>query len=150
MELGGIVKNVIAIAAGASDGLKLGDSARAGIVTRGLAEIVALAEAMGAKRDTMFGLAGLGDLVLTATCDNSRNRQVGLGLGAGKSLEASLESAGSTAEGVLAAKVVSELAVKNNLEMPITQLVSKLVEGEVTAEEMLKTLMSRPSKAEFS
>lgn len=103
VELGGILKNVIAIGAGIADGLNLDDSTRAGLVTRGLAEMVRLAVAMGAQEKTLYGLSGLGDLVLTATCDASRNRRVGLQLGRGKDLEDIIKDLGSTAEGVRSA-----------------------------------------------
>jgi len=100
VELGGIVKNVVAVAAGVSDGLELGDSARAGLITRGLAEMMRLAKAMGAEPQTLSGLSGLGDLVLTATCDASRNRTVGLRLGKGEKLDHIIATLGSVAEGV--------------------------------------------------
>lgn len=149
VELGGTVKNIIAIAAGVSDGLELGDSARAGIITRGLAEMMRLAESMGAKRETLAGLSGMGDLVLTATCDNSRNRTVGICLGKGKSLEESIKLAGSTAEGVTATKVIYEISKKYNVNMPVTEAVLKLLNSEVTPNEILESLISRPLKDEF-
>ena len=149
VELGGILKNVIALAAGMSDGLNLGDSARAGLITRGLAEMVRLATAMGAHPRTLFGLSGLGDLVMTASVDQSRYRTVGLRLGKGEKLEAIVASLGSTAEGVKTAEPVLRLAREHGIEMPITEHISRLLKGEITAVEGMKALMSRPMKAEF-
>lgn len=149
VELGGILKNVIALAAGMSDGLGLGDSARAGLITRGLAEMVRLATAMGANPRTLFGLSGLGDLVMTASVDQSRNRTVGLRLGKGEKLAEIVASLGSTAEGVKTAEPALRLAKKYAVEMPITEGVAKLLKGEITALEGMKLLMSRPMKAEF-
>ena len=149
VELGGIVKNVIAIAAGASDGLSFGDSARAGLITRGLAEMMRLASAMGADAQTLSGLSGLGDLVLPATCDASRNRTVGLRLGRGETLPHILESLGSVAEGVTAAPLVLKLAQRHGVEMPITEQVNSLLKGEISPLEMARALIGRPLKKEF-
>lgn len=150
VELGGIVKNVIAIAAGVVDGLELGDSARAGLITRGLAEMMRLAESLGAQKETLSGLSGLGDLILTATCDSSRNRQVGLSLGSGKTLAEAIEIAGSTAEGVTTAPLLKRLAENNGQELPITNSVVRLLEGKITAQEMYRELIDRPIKPEFN
>lgn len=149
VELGGIVKNVVALAAGVSDGLGLGDSARAGLITRGLAEMIRLAEAMGADPRTLSGLSGLGDLVMTATCDSSRNRTVGLELGRGKKLSEVLENLGSIAEAVETTPHVLALADKFSVEMPITRQVSKLLAGEASPRELAKTLISRPMRREW-
>jgi len=149
VEIGGITKNVIALAVGVSDGLGLGDSARAGLITRGLAEMMRLAEAMGADRQTLAGLSGLGDLSMTATCDTSRNRTVGLRLGKGEKLDAIVASLGSVAEGVSSTPLVMKLAVRHNVEMPITVHVSKLLNGEMSAQELVKSLVSRPMRREF-
>jgi len=149
VEIGGIVKNVIAIAAGVSDGMQLGDSARAGLITRGLAEMMRLAVAMGANPQTLAGLSGLGDLVLTATGDSSRNRQVGLGLGRGEKLANILTSLGSVAEGVHTAPLVVKVAKQYGVEMPISEQVNRLLNAEITAQEMLKALISRSLKKEF-
>ncbi len=149
VEIGGITKNVIALAVGVSDGLGLGDSARAGLITRGLAEMMRLAEAMGADRQTLAGLSGLGDLSMTATCDTSRNRTVGLRLGKGEKLDAIVASLGSVAEGVSSTPLVMKLAVRHNVEMPITVHVSKLLSGEMSAQELVKSLVSRPMRREF-
>jgi glycerol-3-phosphate dehydrogenase (NAD(P)+) len=130
VELGGAVKNVIAIAAGISDGLELGRNARAALVTRGLAEIVRLGVAMGGHAETFTGLAGLGDLVLTCTGDLSRNRDVGLRLARGRRLEQILEELGHVAEGVHSAKATSEYARRHGIEMPIASAVcAVLFEG---------------------
>ncbi len=149
VELGGIVKNVIALAAGVSDGLELGDSARAGLITRGLAEMMRLAHAMGGDARTLSGLSGLGDLVMTASCDTSRNRTVGLRLGRGESLQQITSSLGSIAEAVETTPHVVALANKYDVDMPITQLVSRLLKGEVTPPEMVKSLICRPMKREI-
>ncbi|MGI6524730.1 MAG: NAD(P)H-dependent glycerol-3-phosphate dehydrogenase [Bdellovibrionota bacterium] len=149
VELGGIVKNVIAIAAGVSDGMNLGDSARAGLITRGLAEMMRLAIAMKADPQTLAGLSGLGDLVLTATCDNSRNRTVGLRLGRGEKLPDIISSLGSVAEGVHTAPLILKLAEKYGVEMPISDQVNRLLNGEIDPPTMLKNLITRPLKKEF-
>lgn len=149
VELGGIVKNIIAIAAGISDGLRLGDSARAGLITRGLAEMVRFAEAMGAARMTLFGLSGLGDLAMTASSDLSRNRTVGLRLGAGESLSQIIASLGSVAEGVHTTPLVLEMARKLQVEMPITEHVAELLRGETNPATMARSLITRPIKKEF-
>ena len=149
VELGGIIKNVIAIAAGVSDGLGLGDSARAGLVTRGLAEMMRLIHAMGGDIRTVSGLSGLGDLVLTATCDTSRNRTVGLRLGQGEKLEDIISSLGSVAEGVKTAPLIVELAHRSQVEMPITLQVDSLLRGQITPGEMARNLITRPLKREF-
>jgi glycerol-3-phosphate dehydrogenase (NAD(P)+) len=149
VELGGILKNVIAIAVGISDGLELGDSARAGLVTRGLAEMVRLAETLGAKKETLFGLSGLGDLVMTATCDTSRNRTVGLRLGRGEDLNAIIQSLGSVAEGVKTAPVLLKVAREKGIELPICEHVFKILDGSSTSQEVIQSLFSRPVKQEY-
>jgi glycerol-3-phosphate dehydrogenase (NAD(P)+) len=149
VELGGILKNVIAVAAGVVDGLQLGDSARAGIITRGLAEMMRLSAALGANPQTLCGLAGLGDLVMTATCDQSRNRTVGVRLGKGESLEHIIKTLGSVAEGVKTAPLVAELAKKYGVEMPITNHVNLLLMGQKQPDEMAGMLLGRPIKSEF-
>lgn len=148
VELGGAVKNVIAIAAGIADGLSLGRNARAALVTRGLAEIVRLGAAMGGQPETFMGLAGLGDLVLTCTGDLSRNREVGLRLGKGQALVDILRELGHVAEGVQSAAAVRELARDRHIEMPITDSVcSVLFEGRPPAE-AVRQLLARDPKAE--
>ena len=149
VELGGILKNVIAIAAGAVDGLELGDSARAGLITRGLAEMTRLACAMGADARTLSGLSGLGDLVLTCTCDNSRNRTVGFRLAKGESLNEIISSLGSVAEGVKNSASVLKLAEKYGVDMPISVQVDRILRGEVSPQQSLRALVSRPLKKEL-
>jgi len=149
VEIGGITKNVIALAVGISDGLELGDSARAGLITRGLAEMMRLAEAMGAKRQTLAGLSGLGDLAMTATCDQSRNRTVGLRLGRGESLPDIVASLGSVAEGVSSTPLVLALAKRHGVEMAITHHVSHLLEGKMTTRELVQSLLALPVRSEF-
>jgi glycerol-3-phosphate dehydrogenase (NAD(P)+) len=148
VELGGAAKNVIAIAAGVSDGIGLGSGARAALITRGLAEMMRLAEAAGAKRETMAGLAGLGDLVLTCAGDSSRNRSLGLRLGRG---EAQTESSadGPVAEGVANANSIKMLAERLGVDMPITSAVYRLLYEAVPANAMVEELLNRELKAEF-
>lgn len=149
VELGGILKNVIAIAAGVCDGLMFGDSARAGLVTRGLAEMKRLARAMGADERTFSGLSGLGDLAMTASSDLSRNRTVGVRLGKGETLQKIVESIGSVAEGVHTARHVQKLSLKYKVDMPISNSVCALLDGKVTPQEMAKILLSRPVRDEL-
>ncbi len=149
VELGGVLKNVIALAAGAADGLELGDSARMAVMTRGLHEITRLAVAMGAKERTLSGLSGMGDLMMTASSSLSRNRTVGFRLGRGERLESILTNLGSVAEGVRTAEIVESLSKKYGVEMPISERVLKLVRGTMTPEELLRDLLSRPIKSEF-
>lgn len=143
VEVGGAVKNVLAIATGLCDGLKLGLNARAALITRGLAEMTRLGVALGAKPETFMGLSGLGDLVLTATGDLSRNRQVGLLLAQGKSLEQAVASLGHVAEGVYCARTVVGRARHLALEMPISQAVVALLDGNLKPAEALAELMGR-------
>ncbi len=149
VQLGGAVKNIIALAVGVCDGREMGLNARAALVTRGLAEIAGLVRVMGGKSETISGLSGLGDLLLTATGDLSRNRRVGLLLGEGKSLEQAIEQVGQTAEGVVTAPKILGLAEKLNVEMPITRGVVDLIEGRVSVEEIIKGLLERGGKYEF-
>ena len=141
VELGGILKNVMAIAVGVCDGLEFGDSARASLVTRSLAEMTRLAVALGANAKTLTGLSGLGDLVLTATCDKSRNRTVGLRLGKGQSLPMIIDSLGSVAEGVRTTPIVLKIASRLGIEMPIASEVAKLISGEVKPQHMAESLL---------
>lgn len=149
VELGGILKNVIAIAAGVSDSLGYGPSARAALITRGLVEMTCVATALGADSKTLYGLSGLGDLMMTATEDQSRNRMVGLKLGKGSTLPEVIASLGATAEGVSSAPLVQEIARKKGVETPITDEVVKLLRGEIQATDLAKRLMTRPLKREF-
>jgi glycerol-3-phosphate dehydrogenase (NAD(P)+) len=148
VEVGGAVKNVLAIATGISDGLGLGLNARAALITRGLAEIARLGLALGGKRDTFMGLAGMGDLILTSTGDLSRNRRVGLALAAGKTLPQILEELGHVAEGVSTAREVAKLAVELGIEMPITQAVDAVLHHGVGAAVAVEQLLSRDPKIE--
>ena len=148
VELGGAVKNVLAIAAGIGDGLKLGLNARAAVLTRGLAEMTRLVKAAGGKSETCMGLTGVGDLILTATGDLSRNRRVGLELAAGKSLDQILSSLGHVAEGVLCAAAVGDLAKRLNVDMPITAVMGEVLAAKLTPKEALKKLMGRDPKME--
>jgi glycerol-3-phosphate dehydrogenase (NAD(P)+) len=148
VELGGAAKNVIAIAAGASDGLGFGANARSLLITRGLAEIRRLGEKMGAESDTLMGLAGLGDLVLTCTDNQSRNRRLGLLLASGKSVvEATLEIA-QVVEGIKAAPEVHRLALRFDVSMPITAVACAVIEGRMSPREAFATLASRSVRAE--
>jgi glycerol-3-phosphate dehydrogenase (NAD(P)+) len=149
VELGGILKNVIALAAGVSDGLNLGDSAKAGLITRGLVEMMRLAKAMGAEEQTLVGLAGLGDLAMTATCDASRNRTVGLRLGKGEQLEHIISHLGSVAEGVRTTPLVVKLAERYKVEMPITFAMQRVLEKKSSPKDVIRELVSRPVKREF-
>jgi glycerol-3-phosphate dehydrogenase (NAD(P)+) len=149
VELGGTLKNVIAIACGVSDSLGFGPSARAALISRGLAEMSRLAVTLGANGRTLSGLSGLGDLVMTATEDQSRNRQVGLRLGRGERLEDIITSLGSTAEGVNTAPLVQKLALQSKTEVPITDMVVELMAGTHSPLELAKKLMNRPLKSEF-
>lgn len=148
VELGGILKNIIAIAAGIVDGLDLGDSARAGIITRGLAEMTELAVAMGAQRETLFGLSGLGDLILTATCNASRNRRVGLGIGMGMTVDEVVDTIGSVAEGLNSTPIILKLAKEHGVEVPITEGVQLVLEGKIKPKDLIAKLILRPTKAE--
>ena len=148
VETGGAVKNVIAIAAGACDGLELGASARAALITRGLAEITRLGMRLGGRTETFIGLAGAGDLMLTATSDLSRNRRVGRELAAGKPLAAVLAHLGHVAEGVHSAREVLRLAEHLGIDMPITAAVVKLLDGKVSARDLVHGLLQREPKQE--
>ena len=148
VEIGGAVKNVMAIAAGICDGLALGHNARAALITRGLAEIARLGAALGGKSDTIFGLTGAGDLILTATGDLSRNRKVGLQLAQGVSLEKILQQLGHVAEGVYTAREVAKLAQARGVEMPVTEAVNAVLEGKLAPKAAVEQLLSRDAKQE--
>jgi glycerol-3-phosphate dehydrogenase (NAD(P)+) len=148
VEVGGAVKNVMAIAAGICDGLGLGHNARAALITRGLAEIARLSAALGGEPETVMGLAGAGDLILTATGDLSRNRRVGLDLAKGKKLDDILENLGHVAEGVRSAKEVAALAKKKNVDMPVSEAVNAVLDGKIAAAKAVELLLSRDPKQE--
>ena len=149
VQLGGALKNVIALAAGIADGMELGLNARAALIVRGLAEIGRLGVAMGGKLETFAGLAGMGDLVLTCTGDLSRNRTVGVRLGKGESLQEILESMTAVAEGVSTAPAAVGLADKFGVEMPICREVHAILFEGRNPEDAVRALMSRPLKAEL-
>jgi glycerol-3-phosphate dehydrogenase (NAD(P)+) len=149
VELGGVVKNVMAIATGVSDGLGYGLNARAATITRGLAEIMRLAEAVGAKPETMAGLSGVGDLVLTCTGDLSRNRRVGLRLGAGETIEEIQDGMRMVAEGVRNTKAVKRLAEREGVDMPIVDCVYKVLYEGMKPQQALVELFGREPKPEF-
>ena len=149
VEVGGAVKNVLAIATGLCDGLALGLNARAALITRGLAEMTRLGLALGARPDTFMGLSGLGDLVLTATGDLSRNRRVGMLLAEGKSLQQAVESLGHVAEGVYSARTVAQRAQLLGVDMPITRAVVALLDGQLTPPNAVALLMGRGPASEL-
>ena len=149
VEIGGAIKNVMAIAAGVCDGLALGHNARAALVTRGLAEMTRLGLRMGGQTETFMGLSGLGDLILTTTGDLSRNRQVGLRLARGDSLDKILADLGHVAEGVNTAREVASLATELQVDMPITRGVYKMLFDGLPAAQAVDALLSREIKAEF-
>ena len=148
VETGGAIKNVIAIAAGISDGMGLGNNARAALITRGLAEICRIGIKLGGSMETFMGLTGMGDLMLTCTGDLSRNRQVGLMLAAGKSLPDILQELGHIAEGVHTAREVLKLSQKMNVDMPITEAVCSILHDGVSAKMALEVLLNREPKTE--
>jgi glycerol-3-phosphate dehydrogenase (NAD(P)+) len=150
VEVGGATKNVLAVGAGLADGLGFGANTRVALITRGLVEMTRLGVALGAKRETFMGLAGLGDLVLTCTDDQSRNRRFGLLLASGKSAEEALKEIGQVVEGYLAARAVHRVAAREKVDMPICEGIYKLLYEDVPAREVVKALMTRPIKAEFS
>jgi glycerol-3-phosphate dehydrogenase (NAD(P)+) len=149
VEVAGAVKNVIAIAAGVSDGLELGLSARAALITRGLAEMTRLGVALGGRAETFMGLAGIGDLVLTCTGDLSRNRRVGLALARGVALDRALSGLGHTAEGVLTARAVAQLAGQRGIEMPITRAVCRVLDDSAQARAAVQELLAREQRTEY-
>ena len=147
-EIGGAIKNVIAIAAGVSDGMGFGLNARAALITRGLAEIARLAEALGGRGETLMGLAGMGDLILTCTGDLSRNRRVGLELARGSTLDDILRKLGHVAEGVSTAREVVSLAQRSGAEMPICEAVDALLHQGVDARAAVEKLLARDPRHE--
>lgn len=149
VELGGALKNIIAIAAGVCDGLELGHNSVAALITRGLAEIARLVVACGGRLDTMAGLAGLGDLVLTCTGDLSRNRSVGVELGKGRKLSDIIAGMhGAVAEGVFTTKAAVGLAVRKNVEMPITRQMFEILEQGKSPQQAIEDLMMRAARSE--
>ncbi len=149
VEIAGTVKNTIAIAAGTCDGLRLGNNAKSALLTRGLAEIIRIGQYWGGKTETFYGLSGLGDLLTTCNSPLSRNYQVGYGLAQGKTLAEVLADLKGTAEGINTTKVLVQIAERNQIYMPITVLVDRLLQGKITAEEAIMALMLRDRKAEY-
>jgi len=148
-QIGGAVKNVMAIAAGIADGLDFGANTRSALVTRGLAEIMRLGLAMGARKETFMGLAGLGDLVLTCTDNQSRNRTLGLLLAEGLTIKEASDKIGQAIEGLKTATEVAELAIKYDIEMPITEQVNKVLQSKCSPREAVQNLLAREPKAEM-
>ena len=148
-ELGGAMKNVLAVATGVSDGMGLGLNARAGLITRGLNEMLRLGAALGARAETLMGLSGLGDLVLTCTGDLSRNRRLGLALGQGKSVADAVREIGQVVESVQTVDEVMRLANRHGLDLPISAQVQRVLHGEITPGEGLAWLMAREQKPEY-
>jgi glycerol-3-phosphate dehydrogenase (NAD(P)+) len=148
VEIGGAVKNVLAVGAGLSDGLGFGANTRVALITRGLKEMTRLGVALGAQRDTFMGLAGLGDLVLTCTDDQSRNRRFGLLLAAGRTAQAALAEIGQAVEGYAAAGAIHEVAARAGVEMPLCEMAYRVLYQHLPARDAVRSLMSRPIKAE--
>ncbi|MEO7477915.1 MAG: NAD(P)H-dependent glycerol-3-phosphate dehydrogenase [Lysobacteraceae bacterium] len=149
-ELGGAMKNVLAVATGVADGMNLGLNARAGLITRGLNEMLRLNAALGGRPETLMGLAGLGDLVLTSTGDLSRNRRLGMALGRGQSLKDAVAEIGQVVESVDTADEVMRLANRLGVELPISALVQRVLHEEITPAESLRLLLARQQKPEYS
>ncbi len=148
-ELGGAMKNVLAVAVGVADGMSLGLNARAGLITRGLNEMLRLNAAIGGRAETLMGLAGLGDLVLTCTGDLSRNRRLGLALGRGQSLGDAVREIGQVVESVQTADEVMRLADRHDIELPISALVQRVLHEALTPHDALKLLLARERKPEY-
>ena len=148
-ELGGAMKNVLAVATGVADGMQLGLNARAGIITRGLNEMLRLNTAIGGKAETLMGLAGLGDLVLTCTGDLSRNRRLGLALGRGESIEEAVRKIGQVVESIQTADEVMRQAERHGIELPISAAVQAVLHGDITPAEGLQRLLARDQKPEY-
>ena len=148
VELGGALKNVIALGAGISDGLGFGDNAKAAMMTRGMVEIARLGEKMGGKRETFFGLSGIGDLIVTCTSEHSRNRRCGIMIGQGAKPEEAAAKVGMVVEGIHTAAAACDLAQRVQAEMPITEQVYRIIKGGVNAEEAVTALMERQKRHE--
>ena len=148
-ELGGAMKNVLAVATGVADGMQLGLNARAGLITRGLNEMLRLNQAIGGQPETLMGLAGLGDLVLTCTGDLSRNRRLGLALGRGQSIADAVREIGQVVESVQTVDAVMRQADQHGVELPISRAVQAVLHGEITPADGLRQLLAREQKAEY-
>lgn len=149
VELGGALKNIIALGAGISDGLKFGDNAKAAMMTRGITEMTRLGIALGARAETFSGLAGIGDLIVTCTSMHSRNRRCGILIGEGHSVEEAVQKIGMVVEGLSTAEAANMIAQKYDAEMPITQCIYHMIEGRVNAQEAVEILMGRKKKNEM-
>lgn len=149
-ELGGAMKNVLAVATGVADGMNLGLNARAGLITRGMNEMLRLGVALGAQVETLMGLSGLGDLVLTCTGDLSRNRRLGLALGRGIPIDEALREIGQVVESTVTANEVMRLAERHQLDLPIAAHVRAVLNGEMSPTQALEALMSRDQKPEYT
>ena len=147
--IGGALKNVIALAAGIADGLGYGDNTKAALITRGIAEISVLAIEMGAKAETLFGLTGIGDLIVTCASMHSRNRRAGILIGKGYTKDEAMKEVQMVVEGVFSAKAALELSKKYNIEMPIVEQVNKILFEDKPAAEAVKELMLRDKKIEI-
>ncbi len=147
--IGGALKNVLAIAAGISDGKQFGASARAALITRGFSELTRLGKTMGARQETLMGLSGLGDLLLTCSSPQSRNYSFGKRLGEGQTVAEALAAANGVVEGVYSAHAALQLAIQHTVTMPITQAVNAIVENNAKPDDMIEALLSRPVGAEF-
>jgi len=148
VQLGGTVKNVLAIAAGITDGMQFGANSRAALITRGLAELMRLGDAMGARRETLMGLSGVGDLILTCTDDQSRNRRLGLALGRGTDLKTAVAEIGQVVEGFNTAREVMQLAHQFQVEMPISEQVYQVLHTGMSPQEAVHNLLARDIKSE--
>lgn len=149
VEIGGVAKNVIAIATGISDGMELGSNARSALITRGLAEIMRLGMALGGKLETFVGLSGLGDLILTCSDNQSRNRRLGLAIGSGRDVKEAEKEIGQVVEGKRNAELVTKLAERYDIDMPICDTVWQILQGKLTAKQAIEALLTRTSKSEL-
>lgn len=149
VELGGSLKNIIALGAGISDGMGFGDNAKAAMMTRGITEMSRLGIAMGAQPETFSGLTGLGDLIVTCTSMHSRNRRCGIMIGQGKTVNQAKEEIGMVVEGLSTAEAAGALAQKYNIEMPITECICLMIDGKINAVEAVDILMGRKTKNEM-
>jgi glycerol-3-phosphate dehydrogenase (NAD(P)+) len=148
VELGGAIKNVLAIAAGMADGLGYGANARAALITRGLAEMIRLGTTLGGKPETLMGLSGVGDLILTSTDNQSRNRRFGVGLGRGLDPGSVIQSIGQEIEGIPTARIVYQLAKRHRIDMPITEQIYRILYEGLPPREAVNNLLLREPKPE--
>ena len=148
VELGGALKNIIALGAGISDGIGYGDNAKAALMTRGIVEITRLGIKLGAKAETFSGLSGIGDLIVTCCSDHSRNRQCGIYIGQGMKPDDAISKVGMVVEGAKTAKAASRLAKRHGVDMPITECICECLDGKITAQEAVDLLMGRKRKSE--